>query len=226
MVNHDRPILPHWLQHAVTETGCFLPHFDRQWNPLGHDYATLVSQSRFLYNFCIGYELTQEDEYLQAVEMGIQFLLGNFWDTKYGGWFSTCRRDGQVLDSPKDTYGHAFAIFGLSHAARITGSPDPQNAATETVAILKEHFQDDHGGFKLILTRDFHEDGKIKSQNPLMHLFEALLALRDMSGIEGIHREAKKVADFVLTKLIRETEHNHVVGMCLEATQCLELRDT
>ena len=69
-------ILPHWLQHAVTETGCFLPHFDRQWNPLGQDYATLVSQSRLLYNFCIGYELTQDDEYLQVVEKGIRFLLG------------------------------------------------------------------------------------------------------------------------------------------------------
>ena len=200
-------ILPHWLQHAVTETGCFLPRFDRQWNPLGQDYATLVSQSRLLYNFCIGYELTQDDDYLQAVEKGLRFLLGNFWDNQYGGWFSTCRCDGQVLDSQKDTYGHAFAIFGLAHAARITGNPDPQHAASETVEILKENFQDDHGGFKLSLTRDFQEAGKTKSQNPLMHLFEALLALGDMSGEQAVYDEAEQVADFVLTKLVRASDH-------------------
>ena len=74
-------------------------------NPLGQDYATLVSQSRLLYNFCIGYELTQDDEYLHAVEKGIRFLLGNFRDNEYGGRFSTCRRDGQVLDFLRDTYG-------------------------------------------------------------------------------------------------------------------------
>ena len=199
-------ILPKWLQHSVTDEGLFLPHLDREWSPRGDGYGTLVSQSRLLYNFSMGYELTRREEYLSAVESGARFLLEKFRDNDYGGWFWSCNRNGEILDSRKDSYGHAFVIFGLSHAYRTAGNKDFKMAALDAWDVVRKYFRDNYGGLRSQTTRDFKEYGNTKSQNPMMHLFEALLALGSLEGMEQIFTEAEKVADFVLTRLVRQED--------------------
>ncbi len=196
-------ILPRWLEHSVTSEGLFLPHLDRQWRPRGDGYGTLVSQSRLLYNFSIGYELTKKEEYLHAIESGANFLIEKFRDEEYGGWFWSCNRNGEILDSRKDSYGHAFVIFGLSHACRTTGNNDFRMVALEAWDVVRKYFVDEHGGLRRQTTRKFKEHGDTKSQNPMMHLFEALLALGSLEGMKHILEEARKVADFVLKRLVR-----------------------
>ena len=199
-------ILPCWLRHAVTQTGYLHPHLDQEWQPTGKRYASLVSQTRLIYNFCVGYELTRDPAYRQALEAGTHFLAEHFWDPKHGGWFSACNPDGSTLREEKDCYGHAFAIFALAHVTRITGEKAWREAATKTWELLQTHFQDSYGGFTSSMTRDFQERSQTKSQNPLMHLFEALLALGDLEGMESIHRDAQRVSDFVVGKLCRQSD--------------------
>ena len=148
-------ILPNWLRHAVTQTGYLHPHLDREWQPTGKRYASLVSQTRLIYNFCVGYELTRDPAYRQALEAGTHFLVEHFWDSRHGGWFSACNPDGRIVRDHKECYGHAFAIFALAHATGITGEKAWREAATRTWELLQTHFQDSYGGFALSLTRDF-----------------------------------------------------------------------
>lgn len=196
-------ILPRWLEHSVTDEGLFLPHLDRQWRPRGKGYGTLVSQSRLLYNLSMGFELTKKEKYLRAIESGANFLIEKFRDGQYGGWFWSCNRKGEILDPRKDSYGHAFVIFGLSHAYKATDNKDFKMAALEAWEVVQKYFIDGYGGLRRQMTRDFKEYGNTKSQNPIMHLFEALLALGSLEGMEQIFAEARKVADFVLTRLVR-----------------------
>ncbi len=200
---HLVDLLPRWLG-AVTDKGFFRPGFDRRWNRAGEGRGTLVSQSRLLYSFSVGHELTGESKYLDAVETGARFLVEHFRDHENGGWFWSCAEDGSVVDEKKDSYGHAFVIFGLSHAARATGDERLKRAALETWDVLKSRFRDEHGGFARGMSRDFSRADELKSQNPVMHLFEALLALGDLEGARHVHEEARKVAAFVLGRLARE----------------------
>ncbi|RLI13272.1 hypothetical protein DRO35_00610 [Candidatus Bathyarchaeota archaeon] len=197
-------ILPNWLRSSVTSEGLFLPRLDRRWNRLSGDFGTLVSQSRLLYNFSVGYEFTGDEAYLEAVSSGVDFLLSNFRDERLKGWYWSCRLDGRVLDSHKDCYGHAFVIFGLSHAYRILGNERLIEEALETWRLMKDRFMDEHGGFWRRLSRDYKRIEYVKSQNPMMHTFEALLALSEIEGLEHIRDEAAEVADFVTEKLRRK----------------------
>jgi mannobiose 2-epimerase len=197
-------ILPKWLHNSVTDEGFFFTQFDRQWRRYPREYNTLISQSRLLYNFSMGYELTGGEEYRKAVETGARFLIEAHRDREFGGWFRSCTRDGNVADSNKDSYGHAFAIFGLSHAFRCTGNQDYRKAAWETWEVLSTHFKDRRGGLIPTMTRDFKDFGDIRSQNPIMHLFEALLALGSLEGMNHALDEAQKTADFVLKRLLRK----------------------
>ena len=118
----------------------------------------------------------------------------------------SCDSQGQVIDTQKNSYGHAFALFGLSHAHQITGGNALKEAAMDTWETLKTKFQDAYGGFAFTMTRDFKPLDAFKSQNPIMHLFEALLALSDVEELSAIREDAEQVAAFVFTRLFRTEE--------------------
>jgi mannose/cellobiose epimerase-like protein (N-acyl-D-glucosamine 2-epimerase family) len=195
-------ILPHWLA-AVTSQGLFLPHFDRQWRPLNLNFGTLVSQGRLLYNFAQGYALTGDQRYRNAVAGGAQYLLSKFRDPQYGGWYWSCNLDGTVRDKRKDSYGHAFALFGLAHAYQCTGNTAFQTAMLDTWNVIKNHFRDSYGGLHRRMTQDFQVTGTTKDQNPIMHTFEALLAAGTVGGQPQLLQEARTLGNFVLDKLVR-----------------------
>ena len=200
-------ILPRWLSSSVTDNGLFIPHLGRRWNRLEKEYGTTVSQTRLLYNFSKGYELTGDEAYLKAVELGAGFLLERFWDAENGGWFHACNTNGEVLNPNKFSYGHTFVLFGFCHAFRVSGNRAFKNAALDTWEILSKHFIDRYGGLKAAMTRDFKECTEPNSQNPIMHLFEAILAFGALDGMDYMFREAERIADFVLSKLVRQDDH-------------------
>ncbi len=195
-------ILPRWLAASATPQGAFLPRLDRQWRPLPSQVVTLVSQSRLLYNFAQGWRLTGEEAYRAAVAAGARFLLDHLRDPAHGGWVWSCTPEGQVLDARKDTYGHAFALFGLAHAFAATGRPEFLDAARHTWEILDGRLRDTHGGFVQRAGPDFTQPAEERSVNPLMHLFEALLAAGDLDGQAHFHHEAERVGEFIV-RLVR-----------------------
>ncbi len=201
-------ILPHWLEAAVDESGLFHPRLDREWRRAPGAQPTLVSQSRLLYNFSVGYALTADGAYRDAVAAGAEALRRCFRDARYGGWFWSCGMDGSPVSRTKNAYGHAFVIFGLSHASRCLGSSECRDDALETWETLRARLSDSHGGFLPETSEDFSEglDVPVKTQNPIMHLFEALLALGDLEGMGRIYSDAGEVADFVFGRLVRSAD--------------------
>jgi len=180
-----------WLKAAATPTGFFQVTLDRQWRPLEKQIATLTSQNRQIFVMATGYELTRETAYLEAMKKGADFLLKNFRDSRYGGLFFSVTPDGKAADERKDCYGHAFAVFGLAHAARVSRDTRYREAALETWGEMKKNLRDQAGFFKPATSRDFSQVQGTNSQNPMMHLFEALLALHDATKSKAIYRDAE-----------------------------------
>lgn len=179
-------ILPRWLASAVTPSGAFLPRLDRQWRLQESQVLTLVSQSRLVYNFAEGYRLTGEEAYRAAAASGARFLVRAFQDPLEGGWVWACTPEGEVLDDRKDTYGHAFVLFGLAHALQVTGSAELREALHATWQVLDTRLRDADGGFVRATNRGFDQPAPGRSANPLMHLFEALLAASDAAALPGM----------------------------------------
>ncbi|MGQ9730462.1 MAG: AGE family epimerase/isomerase [Candidatus Zipacnadales bacterium] len=172
-------ILPRWRNSACTAQGLYLPHLDRQWRFTGNPTGTLVSQSRLLYNFSVGYRLTDEQRYLDAISPGAEFLYHGFYDREKGGYFYRCDRNGEVVEDFKDAYGHAFVLFGWAHAYWATQYTDYWHHMQGAYDLLRK-FQDEYGGLVPRYDRAWHERtdiaNPVNSQNPIMHAFEALLS--------------------------------------------------
>ncbi len=189
-----------WLRAAVTPNGFFQVKLDREWRAVGDQAATLTSQNRQIYVMATGYELTRDRQYQAALTHGADFLLANSRDSQHGGMLFTVSPDGKVLDDRKDCYGHSFAIFGLSHAARVTRDEKYRQAALETWSEMKKNLRDQAGFFKPGTTRDFSEVRGTNSQNPMMHLFEALLALHDATGSREVYQDAEAHVNAMFSK--------------------------
>ena len=192
-------ILPRWLALAPAPSGLFRCDFDRQWRHGGSAAGTLVSQSRLLFNFATGHRLAGDARYRDAVAHGAEFLLRRFRDEEHGGWLWSCDENGAVLDDAKNSYGHAFVILGLVHASDCLDSKALLRTAVETWEVVRRSLLDAHGALLRKTSRDFSQRLVANStQNPMMHLFEALLALGDTEGLGEIHTRAREIADFVL----------------------------
>jgi len=196
--------LKHWLAVAPSESGFLRANVTRAWRPREQKSTDLVAQSRLIYVLLSGYELTGDARFLDAARHGVDFLLRHFTDSVHGGFFHIVDGDGRVLDDSKHTYGHAFAIFALAHSYRVIRDERYSDAALMAWRTVNLRLRDAGGGFRPDAPRDFSGGtGGSRTQNPMMHLFEALLALYDASGSSEALAGARDIGDFVAYRLLK-----------------------
>lgn len=195
--------LVHWLKVAPTPNGFFRSDFNRKWEAREKQSGSLTGQTRTLYVMSAGYELTKDPIYLQQVRAGADFLLAHYHDKDFGGWFESVGADGTLQNSNKRLYSQAFAIFSLAHAYRVTHDARYLDAANSTWLVIEGKLADGLGGFRAGMNREFTETKLDNSQNPIMHLFEALLALYEADASPKTLKNAQKIGDFVLYQLLQ-----------------------
>jgi mannobiose 2-epimerase len=195
--------LSHWLAVAPSETGFLHSSVTRTWQLRNQKSTDLVGQTRLIYVLLSGYELTADPRYLDAARRGADFLLRHFRDTVHGGFFKVVGTDGQVVNDSKHSYGHAFAIFALAHAYRVTQDERYRDAAVSGWRAVSFGLRDPGGGFRGSAPRDFGKSAEMRTQNPVMHLFEAMLALHEATGDAESLAGARGIGDFVLHKLLQ-----------------------
>ena len=199
-----RSTLGHWLTASAAGTGLFNPFLDRAWTARAVDRRTLVSQSRLIYNFSRGFDITGESRYADAAALGIEALDRHFHRGN-GAYRWSVLSDGSPGDDSADSYGHAFVILALSSAAHIFAGRPPAERALEAWRSVRSNLSDAHGG--LIWRMDAQPD---RSQNPLMHSFEALMALHAVDPTGFARAEAERLLAFM------HTLHDFSAGRLIE----------
>ncbi|MBV9850747.1 MAG: AGE family epimerase/isomerase [Armatimonadetes bacterium] len=190
-----RSTLDLWLAAAANDTGLFHPYLDRRWKRLGDGPLTLVSQCRPIYNFYRGYELFGDTRYAEAARGGLT-ALQTYFRLAPGRCRWAVTGDGEEADPTPDAYGHAFSLLAQATAARALGDPGLMDSAMETWQYMSSAFTDDHGG--LIWRLDGRPpDAARRSQNPVMHTFEALMALHSVDATGRARTAASDVLAFI-----------------------------
>ena len=195
-----------WLENAPDGSGFFRTRFNRTWQPRkGNDRVSLVRVTRLLYIFSTGYDLTGDTRYRELVRSGGQFLLAKMRNSTNGGWHKIVNSRGEPIESRVHPYSYSFVIFGLSHAYRVTGDEAFLEAALATwqsgawpglvVArrLARQGYADAGDG----------TDIGVWTQNPYMHLFEALLILHEVTGSAEVWSDIEAMAEFLEARLIQ-----------------------
>ena len=190
-LNHG--ILDVWYPRTIDSISeGFLSDFDYKWEMKGPQNKMIVTQSRHVWTCSTVAEFYPErkDYFLKIAGHGVQFLKDKMWDSKRGGFFNLVDREGNVLKSGKserivkEAYGNAFAIYGLSAYARVSGDTTALALAKKGFLWLDSHSYDPQfGGYFQFLEADGTpmKNGfngvPPKDQNGSIHLLEAFTEL-------------------------------------------------
>ncbi|MDR7270718.1 mannose-6-phosphate isomerase [Pelomonas saccharophila] len=196
-------LLLHWHGHALRPDGSFQLAFDRAWKPQPQPELELTGQARLVYAFAAGHEYIPDAGYLKVARRGADYLLQRFRDPVHGGFFYSVTPEGAPKGTAKRAYGHAFALLALAEVYRIGGDVRYRDAALQAWREIELNFFDPAGGLFNECERDFKPVAGSRTQNPLMHMFEALLALREATGDKIAENGARRLGDFVVNQLMQ-----------------------
>lgn len=202
--------IPLWLLHGVDhERGGFFEALDQSSLKPKADFKRLRVLARQIYVFTQAY-LDGNEDALPVVERAVDFL---FDHAKHpdGGFVSVMSPEGGVLDSKRDLYDNAFALFAMAHAYRVVPSERIKSEALALVRYCDSHFRHPVVGFVESIP-----DVRPRRQNPHMHILEALIDAKHYIGgdiIEQLARETLALAGshFVLSGtdvLVEEFDEN------------------
>lgn len=171
-------------------------------NP-GDIRGNLIGQSRQLYCLSRGYRISGSRKLRTALDANARVLLDRFMDRSDSGCFESVSLDGIIHDERKTSYGNAHVAFGLASAARATGNAEYLAAALASRRFVETVLTDEHGGMYGAVDRDGRPLDEAKTQNPIMHHFEGMLALADCDGQGEVRGSLQAAGSFMLERLRR-----------------------
>lgn len=216
LVDH---ILPYWAGRAVDHAdGGFVGRID------GHDRLVAdapkgaVLNARILWTFAAACRALGTDRWCAEADRAYD-ALRQFRDEEHGGVFWMTEADGTPLDTKKQTYAQAFAIYALAEYVRYEAHPQALAWATDLYALIEERAVDpEHGGYVEAFARDWgpaadlrlseKDDDAPKSMNTHLHVLEAYTALHRVWPDAGLADRLRATIEVFLDRVIDpETGH-------------------
>ena len=196
----ENNILPFWLEKMQdNENGGFYGRIDGSGVLHPDAEKGAILNARILWTFSAAYRVLEKGELLEAATRAKDYLVDHFIDPEYGGVYWSVDYKGEPLDTKKQFYAIAFAIYGLSEYARATGDREALEYALDLYDCIEEHaFDNEQNGYIEACTREWGKIGDMrlseldanypKSQNTHLHIMEAyanlLRCLKEMRAQE------------------------------------------
>ncbi len=189
-------ILPFWEDEGLDRsTGLFHERFDQAGQPDRDCARRLMVQARqsYVYNsaHCDGTFKGRVDDAVRALDVAIA-AFSDDRDLSRGLCFSITPNGDRILDHRRDSYAHAFTLLALSAVIKSTGEPRFYSHAETLFDFVRETLWDPLGGG--VFGEALRKQGP-RSQNPNMHMFEALLAMHEAWPERDFLHHASLIAD-------------------------------
>lgn len=216
--NAKENILPFWGKYAPDPKGGFYGTLLNNGMAMPGDPKGGVLNARIMWTFSRAYQLFGGDPYRQLADRAQQYFLQYFIDREYGGTYWSVSADGNPLDMDKQTYGIAFAIYGLAEHYRATRKEESLRQAIELFRTLEKYAHDPvHGGYIESFSRDWQVperygyDGKgiaVKTMNTHLHILEAYTLLYIIWPDTLVKKQLGELCDVFMEKIIdKQTWH-------------------
>ena len=171
----SRRALPFWASNGWDERdGGFFDRIERaSGQPVAPDDGAdkakrLRVQARQIYVYSHASLLELDAKGRDRAAAGLAFMTQHYWHDD-GGWIFSCDRSGTPLNSDRNLYEQAFALFALAWVHKATGKTEPLDWAARTVDFLDSEKSDKaHGGYW-----DETPGSLPRCQNPHMYFLEA-----------------------------------------------------
>jgi mannobiose 2-epimerase len=206
-------ILSYWIKHTHDVVhGGFIGQIDE--NNVGNPASPKgsVLNSRILWSFSAAYNITQNAEHLHLARIAFNYLKTHFVDEEFGGVYWTVNAQGQPLDTKKQVYAIAFAIYGCCAYYTASRSEEAKSLAVRLFETIEANsFDNNNTGYFEAFTRDWGaiEDGRLsakdanekKTMNTHLHVLEAYTSLYRIWPGEKLKWQIRNLLNNFLTHI-------------------------
>ncbi len=144
----------------------------------------VVLNTRLLWTFATAAEYTKDVIQRNMAHRAYEYICTYFWDELEGGVFWMLDHKGNPIDSQKQIYAQAFAIYAFSAYYKLTGNKDALNKATELFWLIERYSLDtDKNGYLSAFARNWtpmsdirlseKDANEAKIMNTHLHVLEA-----------------------------------------------------
>ena len=213
-------ILSFWQERMVDyRQGGFYGRIDG-YNVLHPDAEKgAVLNARILWTFAAAARVLNNTPYRILAARAYDYLMQWFMDREQGGVYWSLNADGTPLDTKKQTYAIAFAIYGLAEYVRLTNNQEALNAAIRLFEDLEAHaYKWDNekmskckNGYVEALTRDWQpiadmrlsekDENGVFTMNTHLHVLEAYTNLYRV--LKNVQRDDVQGTKERITKQLR-----------------------
>ena len=210
-------ILPFWINRMTDPAGGYYGRRDGNGNLVDGAEKGLILNARILWTFSQAYRILGKPEYLEAATRAKNYIADHFVDQEFGGAYWCVDSEGKPLDTKKQFYAIAFAVYGLAEYYRAAGG-DALDMAISLYRSIEEHsFDSELNGYIEACTRDWGkiEDMRLsdkdenfaKTMNTHLHILEAYTGLYRVWKDEGLHSQLSNLIRIFLDKIIQPDGH-------------------
>ena len=178
-----------------------------------------VLNARILWTFAAAARVLNNTPYRILAARAYDYLMQWFMDREQGGVYWSLNADGTPLDTKKQTYAIAFAIYGLAEYVRLTNNQEALNAAIRLFEDLEAHAYKCENekrskcknGYVEALTRDWQpiadmrlsekDENGVFTMNTHLHVLEAYTNLYRV--LKNVQRDDVQGTKERITKQLR-----------------------
>jgi len=213
-------ILPFWATRMVDHTrGGFYGRIDGH-NILHPDAEKgAVLNARILWTFSAATRLFHKMPYRILATRAKDYLITRFIDREHGGVFWSLNADGTPLDTKKQTYAIAFAIYGLAEYYRATQDSEALLTAIRLFDDIETHAfhvsplegESEGVGYVEALTRDWQpiadmrlsdkDENAVFTMNTHLHVLEAYTNLYRVWREPRVERQLRNLIDIFANRI-------------------------
>ena len=209
-----RNILKYWQEKVYDpDNGQFIGKIDSEEKAYPEYMKASIINSRILWTFSAAYRQFPNESYLEIMTKSYEILIKKFWDSDNGGIYWSIDGHNSPLDTKKQMYAQAFAIYALTEYTMATGSEQAKQLAISLFWILERYGSDpEHGGYIEALSADWQEVGDQrlsdkdmdtqKSMNTHLHILEAYTNLYRIWKDDDLKKKLQNTLEIFLDKII------------------------
>lgn len=177
-----------------------------------------ILNARIIWSFSAAYAALGKESYLSAAIHASDWFLSHLVDPINGGVFWSASADGKSLDTKKQLYSQAFAIYAFSELYKVTEDKAVLEVASGLFSIIENKFRDwANGGYIEALSEDFspledmslsaHDINADKTMNSHLHLMEAYANLYSVWPDPSLKEALIELIKLTCEKIISSSGH-------------------
>ena len=214
----ENDIFPFWLNKMQDPAGGFRGRIDGTGRLDAEAPKGAILNARILWTFSSAYRLLGRPEYLGAARNAFVQIRDRFYDPEFGGIYWSLSPDGKPLDTKKQFYAIAFAVYGCAEYFRATGEEEALELAISLWRSIEDHSRDTvKGGYLEACTRDWQpiEDMRLsekdrndaKTMNTHLHILEGYTGLYRVWKDETLRRRLVELCNIFTDRIVRPDGH-------------------